>query len=158
MGVTFWKGQARQSTILIKPRGTKGAYYFGDKVVKSKRSAILHVMARSEFVVVEQGMGARANVVNAQAMLRGYIQALCDECGVGYREVKPSEWRRPIKEHLGVSWPRKSEDMKALAQQIVQRLYGVTLPEDESDSVLIGIGASSLGYVPNTIINLKELL
>lgn len=158
MGVTHWQDQNRQETLIVKSRGTKGAYYYGNKIVKSKRSAILHIITRSEFVVMEQGMGARANVVNAQAKQRGYIEAICDEFKVDYREIKPTEWRKPIKEHVGVTWPRRTEDMKALSQQIVQRLYGMDVGEDEADSVLIGVGASCLGFVPNTIINLKELL
>ena len=147
MGVTHWKGQARVETLLVKPRGNKGAYYYGDKVVRSKCSAILHIIARSEFIVMERGMGARANVVNAQAKLRGYIEGLCDLNKVQTREILPSEWRRPLKEHLGVSWPKKSEDQKALAQQIVKKLYNIDVSEDEADSICIGWAAMRLGYI-----------
>ena len=147
MGVTHWKEQARVETLLVKPRGNKGAYYYGDKVVRSKCSAILHIIARSDFIVMERGMGARANVVNAQAKLRGYIEGLCDLNKVQTREILPSEWRRPLKEHLGVSWPKKSEDQKALAQQVVKQLYGIDVSEDEADSICIGWSAMRLGYI-----------
>jgi len=59
----------------------------------------------------------------------------------------PSEWRRPIKEHLGVSWPKKSEDQKRLAQQIVKKLYEIDVSEDEADSICIGWAAMRLGYI-----------
>ena len=147
MGVTHWEGQSRLQTLLVKPRGNKGAYYYGDKVVRSKCSAILHIIARSEFIIMERGMGARANVINGQAKIRGYIEGLCDLHKVSCKEVLPSEWRRPIKEHLGVSWPKRSIDQKVLAKQVVKKLYDLDVSEDEADSICIGWSALRLGYI-----------
>jgi hypothetical protein len=148
MGVTHWIDDQFQKTLIVKPMGGKGRYYYGDKVVVSKRSAILHMLKDCEFVVMEQGMGSLANVVNAQGKQRGYIEAVCDEFNMPKpREVKPSEWRRPIKELLQVSWPKKSEDQKKLAQKVVHSLLGIHVSEDEADSICVGWSALKLGYV-----------
>ena len=147
MGVTQWEGESRKATFIIKPMGGKGRYYFGDRLMESKRAALLRLTQGTDFIIMERGMGARANVVNAQAKVRGYLEALCDECGIQYKEINPSEWRRPIKEHLGVSWPKRSEDQKALAQQVVQKLYNINVSEDEADSICIGWSAIRLGYI-----------
>lgn len=147
MGVTQWCGDVRKNTYLVKKMGAKGKYYHGDEVVPSRRSAILRIVAHSQFVVMERGVGDRANVVNAQAKSRGYIEAVCDEFKIPTREIMPAEWRRPIKEIMDVSWPRKGEDKKKLAQAIVKKLYNIDVSEDEADSILIGWGAFKLGYV-----------
>lgn len=148
MGLTYWKGDERMGTRLVKPRGNKGAYYVGKTVVDSKLEAVKLILRGTQYCIMERGMGNRATVVNAQAKLRGYIEAVADSLGVPTREIKPAEWRRPIKEHLGISWPAKSEDMKRLAQQVVKELYGIEVTEDEADSVCIGWAALRYGYVP----------
>jgi len=148
MGVTHWEDDQFLNTLIVKPMGAKVKYYYGDNVVASNRSAILHMLAHCEFVVMEQGMGSRANVINSQAKQRGYIEAVCDELRLPKpREIIPSEWRRPIKELLHVSWPKKSEDQKKLAQQVVHSFLGIHVSEDEADSICVGWSAIRLGYV-----------
>jgi len=148
MGVTIWDGDCRKETFLIKPRGNKGNYYFGDHVVPSKLYAIECMFQKETSVlVVERGMGGLAAVVNAQAHLRGYISAIADQHNVPVKEINVSEWRRVVKEQMGVSFPRQSKDCKILAQQLVKKHFNLDATEDEADSVLIGYAAMKLGYV-----------
>lgn len=146
MGVTLWVDDQRKETFTIKPRGNKGKFYFGPDVVDSKLQAILNLIQISELVVMERGFGHLAAVINTQAHLRGYITGLADDHGVATKEINISEWRRVIKEHYGVSFPRQSKDCKALAQKLVFEHFGLEATEDEADSVLIGYAALKLGY------------
>lgn len=146
MGVTSWIGETHDEIFTVKPRGGKGAYYVGEYIYPSKCVAMENLL-RTDFVVMERGMGHRANIVNAQAHLRGYITALADVAGIPIKEINVLEWRRVVREQMGVSFPRQPKDCKILAQQLVKKHFGVDASEDEADSLLAGYAAMKLGYV-----------
>jgi len=147
MGVTEWVHGDRRNTYIVKPRGNKGKYYIGDTVRDSKIAAIRCMLDGVDLVVMERGMGNRANIINSQAHLRGYITSCADLWNIHTKEINVSEWRRVVKEQMGVSFPRQSKDCKILAQQLVKKHFNLDATEDEADSVLIGYAAMKLGYV-----------
>jgi len=147
MGVTEWAGAVRVNTYIVKPRGNQGKYYWNGNVVDSKFSAINCIIADQDLVIMERGFGHLSTVINTQAHLRGYITCAADYFNMITKEINVSEWRRVIKEHMGVSFPRQSKDCKILAQQLVKKHFNLHATEDEADSVLIGYAAMKLGYV-----------
>lgn len=147
MGVTEWVDTVRVKTYIVKPRGNKGKYYWDGQVVDSKFRAINCMIADQDLVIMERGFGHLSTVINTQAHLRGYITYAADYFGVIPKEINVSEWRRVVKEQMGVSFPRQSKDCKILAQQLVQKHFNLCATEDEADSVLIGYAAIKLGYV-----------
>jgi hypothetical protein len=147
MGVTEWAGKDRVNTYIVKPRGNQGKYYWNGQVVKSKLTAISCMIDNQDLVIMERGFGHLSTVINTQAHLRGYITCAADYFDMIAREINVSEWRRVVKEQMGVSFPRQSKDCKILAQQLVRKHYNLDATEDEADSVLIGYAAMKLGYV-----------
>lgn len=55
-------------------------------------------------------------------------------------------------EDQNVSWPRESARQKALNVQLVKKLYGKDVTEDEADAILLGRAAQRMGL--NKDINL----
>lgn len=147
MGVTKWLNWERKDTFIVKPRGNKGKYYIGNTVRDSKISAIRCMLNGIDLVVMERGFGHLSTVINTQAHLRGYITSCADLWNIYTKEINVSEWRRVVKEQMGVSFPRQSKDCKVLAQKLVKEHYELDATEDEADSVLIGYAAMKLGYV-----------
>ncbi len=150
MGVARWCGATLCETLIIKARGNKGAFYCGTTVCPSRRAAIGELFGWSYqplMVVMEKGAGGRANIVDAQGWIRGYIQCLADSYDVPSAVVNVSEWRRVIKEDHGVSWPRDRDRKKALAVRLVSELYARDVCDDEADAVLIGRAAMRMGMV-----------
>jgi len=147
MGVTEWIDRERLKTYIVKPRGNKGKYYWDGQVIDSKLRAINCMIADQDLVIMERGFGHLSTVINTQAHLRGYITYAADYFDVLAKEINVSEWRRVVKEQMGVSFPRQSKDCKILAQQLVEKHFNLCATEDEADSVLIGYAAIKLGYV-----------
>jgi hypothetical protein len=157
-GIAYWEGSTLLNSFVIKPCGGKGFYWFGGTKVTSKYEAWFVALSGQSAVVVERGAGHRPNVINGQAKLRGYIEAITDipgfaSRGMDYFEVNVAEWRRVIKEDQGISWPKESARQKALAIQLVKKLYGKDVTEDEADAILLGRAAQRMGL--SSEINLK---
>ena len=146
-GVAEWYENDLIRTYIIKPCGTKGAYWKGQDKVGSKFFAWQIVAITSELLIMERGAGHRPNVINGQAHLRGYIAAVCDaiETETLHKEVNVSEWKRVIKEDQGISWPKDSARQKALAIKLVKELYEVDVTEDEADAILLGHASIRMG-------------
>lgn len=155
-GVAYWDGERLMGSLVIKPCGNKGAYWHGNHKAPSKYTAWMQALNKQEAVVVERGGGNRPNVINGQAKLRGYIEAMCDGMfdltdfahdRVPYHEVIATEWKRVIKEDQDISWPRDSARQKALAIKLVRDLYGLEVTEDEADAILLGRAAMRMGII-----------
>lgn len=153
-GVAFWIGEELKNRLVVKPCGTKGLYWVGDTKVGGKFAAWHDIIKNwAELVIVERGAGHRPNVINGQAKLRGYLEAICDkvsrelhiESPLQFQEVNVSEWKRVIKEDQNISWPKDSKRQKALAQKLVLELYSKTVTEDEADAILLGRAAIRMG-------------
>ena len=140
-GVAVWNGTELSRSFVIKPRGNKGAYYFGDEVVKSREIAFTHMAMipdRETVCYAERGAGGMLNAVRAQGWMCGYIAAQLELHQVTLEEVGVSEWRRVIKEDQGVSWPASRDRKKALAIDLVKQLYNLDVCDDEADAILLG--------------------
>ena len=146
-GVAYWTGDNLNGTGIVKPRGTKGAFYVGSFIHDSRYAAWWSVIGAADQVIIEEGAGGRPNIVKAQGWMRGYMEAICDGHSTPYKVINVSEWRRVIREAYGVSFPHDTVQCKILAQQIVHREYGVDVSNDEADAVLIGHAAMRMGIV-----------
>jgi hypothetical protein len=145
-GVAEWYENDLIRTYVVKPCGNKGAYWKGDNKFDSKYRAWYSVCICSRLVIMERGAGNRPNVINGQAKLRGYLEAICETTiGTHHLEVNVSEWRRVIKEDLGISWPWDSARQKELALKLAKELYQVDVTEDEADAILLGHASIRMG-------------
>lgn len=146
-GIAKWHNGKLRASFVVKPCGNKGAYWLGGDKVSSKFTAWEDCVIGVDKVIMERGAGHRPNVINGQAKLRGYIEAICEQQGVKHMEVNVSEWKRVIKEDQDISWPKDSARQKALAIQLVKDLYSKEVTEDEADAILLGHASLRLGYV-----------
>jgi hypothetical protein len=149
-GVAQWEGSTLIRVETLKPRGNAGKFYLGDATLGSLHEAWIAALLGADKgapVVMEKGAGGRANIVNAQGWIRGYIARGCVFAGLVPVELDVSEWRRIIKEQCGVSWPADRDRKKALSIQLVKQLYGLDVSDDEADAVLIGRAALACGLV-----------
>jgi len=141
-GIAVWSGRDLEEHFVIKPRGNKGKYYFGDEVVDSRRTAYkerLVELVEPKAVYIERGMGHFAAAVRAQGMMCGYIDSKFeDKWFINPVEVVVSEWRRVIKEDQGISWPADSKRCKQLSIDLTKELYGIDVCDDEADAILLG--------------------
>ena len=146
-GIAVWDGTDLVRTLVIKPRGKKGRYYFGTEVVSSRKEAYYRLINLFEpsAVYTERGAGRFAAAVRAQGMMCGYIESKFEDAyDLIPIEVVVSEWRRVIKEDQGISWPAKRERKKALAITLVKELYGLDVCDDEADAILLGRAAQRM--------------
>jgi len=141
-GVAQWQDDTLESTVVVKPRGSKGRWYCGTTVVASRLLAWESAYSGVEAVVIERGFGAMATAVRAQGMQIGWHHCMCAYRGLPEPiEVNVSEWRRVIKEDQQVSWPQDRKRAKSLSIAMVHGLYGVTVGDDAADAVLMGRAA-----------------
>ena len=136
-------------TLIVKPRGAKGAYYAGNTVAESRLKAwqIIYDLFSPEAVIIERGFGGMATAVRAQGKQIGWHECMCAERGIPLIEVNVAEWRRVIKEDQGVSWPRDSKRCKALSVKLARDIYGMDVTPDEADALLMGRAALRMGLV-----------
>jgi len=148
-GVALFDDDGRLfETVTIKPRGNMGKWYYGNRVCGSRLEAWMCVYGSCYIgrVVIERGFGNRPTAVRSQGMHIGYHQCMAEWIQRPQPvQINVSEWRRVIKEDCGVSWPRSSDRCKDLACKLVRDLYGVDVPSDEADAVLIGRAALRMG-------------
>ena len=167
-GVAFWvrhdagdnSGDRLLKTGIVRAMGNKGNYVVeagggGDKY-ESKLRTWNNVLLGQSAVAIEEGAGRFVSAVKAQALLRGYIRAVWDFTVLvrndttvlgNFHTINVSEWRRVIKEHYGVSWPKDSERCKALSVKLVNEHFGVNVSDDEADAVLIGVAARRMRLI-----------
>jgi len=146
-GIARWYNDKLVDSLVVKPCGNKGLYWVGHDKHPSKYDAWDSLLKSEVTAIMERGAGHRPNVINGQAKLRGYIEAICEQQGVKHMEVNVSEWKRVIKEDQDISWPKDSARQKALAIQLVKDLYSKEVTEDEADAILLGHASLRLGYV-----------
>ena len=147
-GVARWHGTQLAETLIVKPRGGKGKWYAGAAIHESRIEAWDAVYEGVRAVVIERGFGGMAAAVRSQGMHIGWHQRECAGRNMPDPiEINVSEWRRVIKEMMGVSFPRDSKRCKALSVQLACRQYGRSFGEDEADAVLLGLAAMRMGLV-----------
>lgn len=140
-GVAVWEGTELQRHFTIKPRGKKGAYYFGDEIVSCREVAFerLRFTPVPKDVYWEEGKGKFVNAAAAQGWMQGYLTAVFERSKITPRGVDVNEWRRVIKEDQGISWPANRDRKKELAINLAEALYGLSgLTDDEADAILLG--------------------
>jgi hypothetical protein len=96
-------------------------------------------------LVLERGHGRSARSVDMLARARGYLAALAQEAGVGeVIEMHNASWRHRAGRLFGVSFPRSSEEAKAISLEFAGRVLGSPLSRGDhnmAEAVLIGLAA-----------------
>jgi hypothetical protein len=137
--------------------GSKGKWLVecGDgfrRVFDCKWELFLRAFEDQEAFVIEEGFGQFATAVKSQSGYREYFHSIIDYLAfTGHKKawhvVNVMEWRRAIKEEFKLSWPATTERKKALSVATVQKAYGITVSDDESDAVLLGRASMRLGII-----------
>lgn len=150
-GITQWDDDKFMHTYKARKMGGKGKWVIESntalikqKVYDSKWHFVKQMLSNVDFIAMEEGFGRFASAVKSQAGYRQYVQAVADyhahelQHAIKIQIVNVSEWRRCIKEEFGISWPATTARKKELSIELVRKAYGITVTDDEADSVLLG--------------------
>jgi hypothetical protein len=151
-GLAYWEDARLVSTTVLRKMGATGKHITGGGVFTDRWGAWMYAIDSEKTVICEEGFGRFPAAIAAQGEQRGFIKAACMYKEIPFVVVNTKEWGRVIKEAFGISWPAQTERKKALAVQLVQKQYGITVTDDEADAVLIGVAAMRMGLV-NVAIN-----
>ncbi len=90
----------------------------------------------TELTVVNRNAEAQRNL----SMLLGAIYYKCLELGIEYYALRPTEWRKLVKDKEE-SIPRKREELKEWSKAKVKDIYKINIEDDNiSDAILLGQG------------------
>ena len=90
----------------------------------------------TELTVVNRNAEAQRNLT----MILGAIRYKCLELGIEYYSLRPTEWRKLIKDKEE-KIPRKREELKKWSINKIKSIYNIeTTSDDLSDAILIGQG------------------
>lgn len=90
----------------------------------------------TELTVVNRNAEAQRNL----SMLLGAIYYKCLELGIEYHALRPTEWRKLVKNN-NESLPRKREELKKWSKNKVGEIYKINIDDDNiSDAILLGQG------------------
>lgn len=90
----------------------------------------------TELTVVNRNAEAQRNL----SMLLGAIYYKCLELGIEYHSLRPTEWRKLVK-NKEESVPRKREELKEWSKTKVKNIYKIDIDDDNiSDAILLGQG------------------
>ena len=88
----------------------------------------------TETTVVVRNVEAQRNLT----LILGAIMGKCVEKHIAYDSLRPTEWRKIIK-NVDEKLPRKREELKQWGKEKVFELYGKDIESDDiSDAILIG--------------------
>lgn len=156
-GLAYWRGDKLDATYTARQIGTRGKWCIEGKdnqrfVYDSKWHLFESAFKFQDAIVIEEGFGQFKTAIKSQAGYREYFHAVCDYLNVSghpiaFKVVNVQEWRRAIKEEFNLSWPATTERKKALSVATVQKAYGITVNDDESDAVLLGRASMRLGII-----------
>ena len=103
-----------------------------DQKIESDRPDIVI----TELTVVNRNAEAQRNL----SMLLGAIYYKCLELGIEYHSLRPTEWRKLVKNKNEVL-PRKREELKVWSKSKVKDMYKINIDDDNiSDAILLGQG------------------
>ena len=89
----------------------------------------------TELTVVSRNAEAQRNL----SMLLGAIYYKCLELGIEYHSMRPTEWRKLVRDK-NEKIPRKREELKKWSQEKVCNLLNVIeISDDISDAILLGM-------------------
>jgi len=90
----------------------------------------------TELTVVNRNAEAQRNL----SMLLGAIYYKCLELGIEYHSLRPTEWRKLVR-NKEESIPRKREELKKWSKAKVKDIYKIDTDDDNiSDAILLGQG------------------
>lgn len=152
-GFACWEGDHLINAVTLRPalRGEKkrGTMMLGASPMRSFYAAIYMaiVIGEHKAVFIEESMGKSPKTVSQLGEFRGYVRAICDHAGVTYKAVNTSEWRSVVAGLYGLTFPRNTDDAKALSIKLAKDFCGLDLTGDEADAVNVGRWALRTGAV-----------
>ena len=92
-----------------------------------------------DYIVIEQTAVARnPHTQRLLTMILGAVYGECVKLGISYYSLTPNEWRKAVK-YEDEKLPRKGEELKVWGIDVVKKLYGIDIINDNvSDAILIG--------------------
>lgn len=106
------------------------------KSLCQKIEAIKPDIVITELTVVNRNAEAQRNL----SMLLGAIYFKCLELGIEYHALRPTEWRKLVRNE-DESIPRKREELKKWSKNKVKDIYKIDTDDDNiSDAILLGQG------------------
>lgn len=105
------------------------------------RIAIKHIIKqyKPKLVVLEGVALSRGNVQTSLSLgrLQGYVLSAAWDIPADARIYYPTEWRKLLgfKQGGGI----KRDVLKAQAIEMIQRTYGIDVPDDEAEAICIGL-------------------
>ena len=141
-GFALWSGDMLITCGVLRAVGKAGKWVAefpdGERITfASELEAWQSVVKRASHCVCEVGRGSFRNADMPLGKRLGYIRTVVEMCCSTYHEIALSEWRRVVKESLGIAWPA-GKAVKQKAQDIVRSRYGRDVSEDTADAILIG--------------------
>jgi len=101
------------------------------KIEKDKPDIVI-----TELTVVTRNAEAQRNL----SMLLGAIYYKCLELNIEYHALRPTEWRKLVK-NKNETLPRKREELKKWSKNRVKEIYKIDTDNDNiSDAILLGQG------------------
>ena len=90
-------------------------------------------------IVIEQTAVARnPHTQRLLTMILGAVYGECVKLNISYYSLAPNEWRKAVK-YKDEKLPRKGEELKVWGIDMVKKLYGIDIINDNiSDAILIG--------------------
>lgn len=161
-GLALWRGLELVRTAALAAVGKRGSYRLGDVLYEDEMRAWLAAYRASAplddrpvvLVVEDVHVARRGQTLLVQPALslarrHGRVDAWWQASAPARRavvRVEVATWREVARQTLSLgtfkpgswSWPKRGEDCKPVAQQLVREHYGRDVSEDEADAVMVG--------------------
>ena len=103
-----------------------------------------------DYVIIEDTVLQRSPATMKQlSQLQGVVIGYCIEHGIPYDVYHPTSWRKLLEFEQGKG--TKREQLKQQSQQFVEDTYQISVSDDESDAICIG-----LAYIKKNFKNTED--
>lgn len=140
-GMALFENGVYQTHVLVDLNSTKGQTDERISTMIGRMIGHLNEM-RPDAVVIEEPKGhANVELVRKLSEILGAVRGWCISNAIEYHEIKPSVWRK----YCGISQGKKKrEELKEESINLVKEKYGMTVSDDEADSICIGIATINI--------------
>jgi Holliday junction resolvasome RuvABC endonuclease subunit len=140
-GIALFENGVYQTHVLVDLSSSKADT---DERINLMIDAMILILddMRPDAVVIEEPKGhAKVELLRKLSEILGAIRGWCIINKIEYHEIKPSVWRK----YCGISQGKKKrEELKEESINLVKEKYGMTVSDDEADSICIGIATINI--------------
>lgn len=136
-GLTIWDNGAYKKSLVIDLSSNSDLESRFEDMSKSLLSLLQQY---TPYIVYMEEMVVPRNAQTQRFLtrLQGVVYAYCVLNDCEFNTLRPSEWRKLV----GISQDnKKRKDYKAAAIKMVKEQFGLTVSDDEAESILIGQAA-----------------